>query len=68
MGVDGQDGVKNCFVGTYVPSPETGRLKLVSNDEPVPSLAFDPPRELRMNLFSINMAFDFPSDPGETNG
>jgi hypothetical protein len=68
MGVGGKYDVTNCFMGIYVPSPETGGLQLVSNNEPGAPQALNPPRELRMNFFSLKMAFDFTSDPGETNG
>lgn len=67
-GMDRKTNVKNCFIKTYVPDPETGRLQLVSNNELSAPQAIDPPRELRMNFFSMKMAFDFPSDPEETNG
>ena len=53
---------------TYVPDPQTGRLQVVSNNFPSAAQAIYPPRELRMNFFSLKMAFDFTSDPGETNG
>ena len=62
------DDVNNCSMWTYMPDPETGRLQLVSNNVPSPPQALSPPRELRMNFFSLKMAFDFTSDPGETNG
>jgi hypothetical protein len=68
MGISGKGNVRNCFMGTYVPNPETGRLQRVSKIEPGAPQALNPPRELRMNFFSLKMAFDFPSDPGETNG
>ena len=68
MEMDRKNDVKSCFVETYVPNPETGRLQLVSDDELGASPALNPPRELRMNFFSLKMAFDFPSSPGETNG